>query len=365
MDEERSEQKVFVMNLSLKGSGFGLCILDTINQIRYCERENLIPVALYDASAESHFYDPEHGDSMWEQYFEPLGEYSARDLELRADDPRHPLRADNRIELDRSEIIEMFEQHEDSLFAWPYGRWRRGDLEDIESWYADQRAKGRQIVRRYIRPRAEIAAKVDDFWQAKLEGSYVLGVQIRGTDLHYAPPVSPAEYFESIDRRIGEHPDLKIFLATDQRQYVEVMRDRYGERLVSYDVLRSDDEVAPFKMDASPYKKGEDVLIDILLLARSDHLLRGASHVAEMAMYFGPDSLECTDLAIRKTKAFGQDYGKLWSYDASRPAWSLLKKTELDAVSDNAASQTPLETLIYAARSFTLNLARRLGLLRH
>ena len=51
------------------------------------------------------------------------------------------------------------------------------------------------------------------------------------------------------------------------------------------------------KRDISPYQKGEDVLIDILLLAKCDYILKGAAAVGEYAMWFNP-SLKCTDFAL-------------------------------------------------------------------
>jgi len=352
-------RKIYVMNFNLKGSGFGLCILDTINQIRYCVRENLIPVAKYDAASESHFFDSAYGDSMWEQYFEPVGPYSVADIAARLRDPDRPLSDADFVTPSRAEILKMIEDHPDSVFSWPYAGWRRRSPTDVEAWSAEQCAKGRQTVAECIRPKPHIREKVDGFWRERLGEGFVLGVQIRGTDFHYAPPVSPAEYFTSIDAWIARQPDLKIFVATDQIQYLDVMRNRYPGRVVSHECIRSDNEIAPFKMPASPYQKGEDVLLDILTLARCNHLLRGASHVGAMAMYFGPE-LTCTDLSLSKTKAFGQDYGRLWSYDGTKPAWQVVSKSPLDTVSKHAASQSPWQQVDYAARSVVWGLIRRL-----
>jgi hypothetical protein len=351
-------QKIYVMNFNLKGSGLGVCILDTINQIRYCRRENLIPVAKYDATSESHFFDPAYGNSMWEQYFEPVGPYSVADIEALLRDPGSPISEADLVTLPRTEMLKVFEEHPDSVYSWPYAGWRYRSPADVEAWFAKQCEKARQTVSESITPKPHIRDQVDRFWHQNLGDGFVLGVHIRGTDFHYAPPVSPAEYFASIDAWIERQPDLRLFVATDQIQYLDVLRNRYPQRVVSRDCIRSDNEVAPFKMDASPYQKGEDVLLDILTLARCHHLLRGASHVGAMAMYFGPN-LSCTDLSLGKTKAFGQDYGRLWSYDASRPAWTIVSQSRLDAVAKHAASQSLWQQAVYAMRSISWALIRR------
>ena len=47
--------------------------------------------------------------------------------------------------------------------------------------------------------------------------------------------------------------------------------------------------------DDQGYRKGEDVLIDCLLLSRCNYLLKCTSAVGEFATYFEP-SLSCIDL---------------------------------------------------------------------
>ena len=57
------------------------------------------------------------------------------------------------------------------------------------------------------------------------------------------------------------------------------------------DVLRHESNVAFMAASAarwSNYQKGEDVLLDALLLSRCDFLLHAASGVAEMAIYWNP-----------------------------------------------------------------------------
>jgi hypothetical protein len=47
----------------------------------------------------------------------------------------------------------------------------------------------------------------------------------------------------------------------------------------------------------SPYRLGEEALIDCLLLARTQHLVKCAASAGEYALYFNAD-LGCTDLAL-------------------------------------------------------------------
>ena len=358
-----AQQPVFLIKPPLRHAGFAACVLTVLNYARYCEREGLSPVVHIDASCETRFLDTEYGDNVWEQYFEPIGEYSSATV---AKWLEKPVGARNHPEIRHMNpaIPAQIKASDDSIFTWTFGRWRDDPPRDLQAWFAEQRRKGRETVRRYVRVKASILDKVDRFGREFLDGRAVLGIHMRGTDLAYAPPVSPAEYFPEIDSWLSAHPEGRIFLATDQAQYLALMKKKYGPSLVFYDCLRSDNSVAPFNAGAgSPYRKGEDVLIDILLLSRSDFLLRGASNIPEMAIFFS-DSLESRDLSLNKRYAFGQDYLNRWSSLAIRPAWDLIRETDLEQVSAATSSRTGVRRLGYEIRRVWAYITRNRRLLR-
>ena len=141
----------------------------------------------------------------------------------------------------------------------------------------------------------------------------MFGVHIRGTDFSYARPTSLDEYFRAIEARAVESgvSNWGIFLATDQTQFVKAFEQQFPGRVVTCDAVRSNSDIAPFKReDVSPYKKGEDVLLDILLLSRCQYLFKSVSAVGEYAMWFNP-SLECTDFAL--TSEFESDKALFWT----------------------------------------------------
>lgn len=345
-----SEQKpLFLIKPPLKHAGFAACLLTVLNHIRYCEREALTPVVHIDDACDTRFLDPEYGDNVWEQYFEPVDAYSSTDLQRMLADPACTRIASELHRVDAS-IVSHIKANPDSIFTWTFGHWRTDIPDDMTAWFEQQRTKGRETVRKYVRIRPHILDKVDRFFDRYMKGRRVLGVHIRGTDLHYAPPVSPAEYFESIEQYLEDHPDAHLFLATDQVQYLELFKKRYGDIVHYYDCLRSSTSTAPFNSKAgSPYQKGEDVLIDILLLSRCDFFVRGASNIPEMAIFFS-ENLESKDLSLDKQFAFGQDYFDRWASLATRPAWEMIKNTDLEQVSNYAASQSTLQKLGYEWR---------------
>ena len=81
-------------------------------------------------------------------------------------------------------------------------------------------------------------------------------------------------------------------------------------------------------MGESPYRRGEDVLVDLLLMSRCDFLFKGAAAVGEYALWFNP-SLECHDFALeshfdpRRFHELVSAYRKLEIKQWSPSLWSL------------------------------------------
>ncbi|KYG81034.1 hypothetical protein EV198_2917 [Roseivirga ehrenbergii] len=345
---------VYILKMNLNGAGFGAVVLQTLNQIRYCERNSLLPVVNYDQSCEGHFFDKSYGENTWTQYFEALvPPYDFPTIMRYCNGQEYSISVAELQSLEDKEVIQMCEHHEDSIYTFTFADWRLNPPEDLNAWYNKQREKGRETFSKYIRVKPSILSRINEFWDVHLAGHQVLGVHVRGTDLMYAPPVSPAEYFEHIDQWIKSRKHPKLFVATDQTQYLSTFQSRYGDLVVAYDSSRSVDEVVPFNLEGiTPYKKGEDVLFDMCLLSKTDFLIKGTSAVSELALYMNP-KLECLDLSISKRFAFGQDYGKGWNgglLKDTKPAWLLLKNTDLSSIEGSARTQTPWQEFLYKFR---------------
>lgn len=351
--------KIYPIRIDLPGAGFGAVLLTVMNQLRFCERNNYYPVVALDQNCENAFFDKNYGNDMWAQYFEPVMPLSLAIFRSM------PSANSERFFVQTSKnAIAVSEEDPDSIYPYPFGKWRAEPIDDLDLWYEWQREKGRETMQRYIRPKAEIVAVVNDFYERNLKGSFILGVHIRGTDLHYAPPVSPAEYFELIEKYVSEYPEIKILLATDQQQYIGIFEQKFGDKIYSTSSFRSDNEIAPFnRSEISPYQKGADVLIDMLLLSKADFLIKGVSNVGEMAMYFNRN-LTCADLAYKKLKAFGQSYDKGWDNMTNLPAWKLVHTRGLTDIAADAFSQNKFQQVIYEARKMAKRIRVKLGVIK-
>jgi hypothetical protein len=345
---------VYTLRINLHGAGFGAMLLQTLNQIRYCERMDLLPVVNYDESCNSHFFDSSFGNNMWAQYFEPVvPPHDYASIRSLCESPKHPLTTSSLQNLDDEQMLRISEGHEDSIYTYPFADWRINPPDDLADWYKKQRAKGHATFTKYIRVKPNILSLINQFWDKHFTACDVLGIHIRGTDLNYAPPVSPAEYFEHVDIWLASHPKGKLFIATEQSQYLSIFQARYGDRVSAYESCRSENDIVPFNFTSvSPYKKGEDVLVDMFLLSKTDFLIKGASAVGELAMYINP-KLQCLDLSLCKRFAFGQDYGEGWngaSLKQTLTAWQLIKGTDMTKVAGNVKTQTGWQAILYRYR---------------
>ncbi len=299
--------KILRIRINHSNAGFFAYLTFAINQLRLCEAHRLFPVVYFgpvSGDGPNAFYEARYGDNTWDYYFEPVAGLTYDQVRRRIEDPRDPLSASDLVELSTQDLWRMHAYDPESIFNYPYGVYR--DVDDLDTWYEAQRRKARRYLVDYVRVKPHVQAKVEEFWADRLAGAKVVGVHMRGSDKGSAdasPQLSriipPEEYFPHIDRFLEQAPDGKIFLATEQAQFVDEMRARYGDTLVTRQVARTTgfgSQSNPFqKLEGSPYLKGEEVLIDCLLLAKTDFLLRCTSAVGEYAIYFN-ERLECVNL---------------------------------------------------------------------
>jgi hypothetical protein len=282
----------------------GLCHMLTrvLNEAQLALRNNRLPVVNLDDRNDNYYYDPDRGPNVWDYYFEPIMGVSFEELSelvergkvpsdlIHREDPEQILRRP----VDTPERLQTF--------------WDRHRPEDPVAWFERKRKLGSRAVSQLLRIRPHIRSAADDFFERHLQRTFAFGVHIRGTDLAYAEATPPERYFQEIAGLASTKglSDFKVFLATDQEQFVDAFQREYGERVVTFSESHSNNEVPTFlRSEFGPYKLGQEVIIDILLLSRCQHLLKGASAPGEYAMWFSP-ALPCTNFAVesRRRRAY-------------------------------------------------------------
>jgi len=203
------------------------------------------------------YYEPAFGRNWWEYYFEPV-------------------RIGSRNGAADSESSLL--QH------------------DVFQFEGDQlpRKRGFELINRYIRPKPHIRDKVESFVRNHFQDAFVVGIHFRGND-HFveSPPRIPYEQvraavLDSIPAaKAGRY---KVFLATDEQPFLDYMLAVFAEALIYRPIYRSaDGRPIDVVNEDGNYKKGEDAVIDCLLLSRCHYLVRTESSLSICSTLFAPE----------------------------------------------------------------------------
>lgn len=108
---------------------------------------------------------------------------------------------------------------------------------------------------------------------------HTIGLHIRRTDNQASIDASPDElFFDIVDRELAQHPDLHIYLATDDEPTKALFRQRYGSDRI---------QTAPSQATRDSVAGIREALIEMLLLARTSHVYGSAgSTFSEIAVKF-------------------------------------------------------------------------------
>lgn len=137
-----------------------------------------------------------------------------------------------------------------------------------------------------IKIRREILNKANEFHKKHMEGMNILSVHKRNY-FHYTPPqghivdtegkLSIDYYLQCVDNKFEKYD--KIFLLTDEEEAYDAFKKKYNGDLIHYDSKMS--PRGEYILDKEGgYKLGEDVLIEVLLASRTNHLICGTSNVS-------------------------------------------------------------------------------------
>jgi hypothetical protein len=205
------------------------------------------------------YYDPARGENWWEYYFEPID----------VGRPAHAI----------ARIVTSF-QHENLACAI----------------HRLSRRRGFSLIDRYIHPQRHIRDMVNTYVRDNFRDNFVFGVHYRGTDKWMdAPRVPYSEIPAAIQRVAASVTNRRyaVFVATDERAFLDYMTGVYPGRILYRPMFRSADgrPIDVVNEDAN-YKKGEDAVIDCLLLSRCQYLVRTASNLSLCSTLFNPSLTE-------------------------------------------------------------------------
>ena len=147
--------------------------------------------------------------------------------------------------------------------------------------------------KKFFKVREDILDDVNLFIKNQFCDSYIIGIHWRGTDIGRVRNEIYVDHFSKfIDPIIKKYPNSKIFVCTEESNYLRTFRKKYGERIIYTESFRSNSNVPPHLMKDNPrklhrYKLGREVMVDALLLSKANTLIGRRSNVYNAALIMG------------------------------------------------------------------------------
>ncbi|MGB8468314.1 MAG: hypothetical protein WCE21_04875 [Candidatus Babeliales bacterium] len=241
-----------------RSAGFFSDFLLALNHLIWCERNNITPIVYWDHN--SLYYSPKgyhHATNAWEYYFEPVSTV-----------PYNP-----------KEIIHNgYSAPDNTTIITGKGNFTAHFLPEV-------RQEVYQLMQKYIHVKSVVQKKVDAFYKKHMEGKPTVGVHIRRTDNYISIHVGLEEYI----KRLQDFPNHQILVCTDDYQALAYMKEKFGKRVIYCNVYRSHDG-SPVHHHGKHSKPllGEEILMEVLLLARCDLFVHAISNVVCGVLFFNP-----------------------------------------------------------------------------
>lgn len=140
-----------------------------------------------------------------------------------------------------------------------------------------------RAAHRFLRIREDILAEAERWQHELFDGHSVLGVHFRGQEMKQASghPVPPTEeqMLERSRAMLESAAIDRLFVVSEEQGYVDLFKKEFGDRVVVSNAYRTHG-VNAYTLESPPrplhmYHLGRDVLIDAILLSRTDYLLAG------------------------------------------------------------------------------------------
>jgi len=152
----------------------------------------------------------------------------------------------------------------------------------------------KELIDKYIKINPEVLELVQNRISTQLQNGPYIGVQYRGTDKlrRESSYISPKQACDKVEELLIDEKwaYLPIFVATDVESFFQLMKNKFGDRVVSFQTFRStDNKPIHVRKDISGYQKGLEALVDCLVLSKSCFLIRTSSNLSYSALLFNPD----------------------------------------------------------------------------
>lgn len=152
----------------------------------------------------------------------------------------------------------------------------------------DERIIAKDIINKHVKFNKDILNSVNYFFDNKMKDLKVLGIHKRGTDISiHHDKLDIDTYFSEIDLIKSEY-DV-ILLCTDELLVVDIFKNRY-DNIITFEskTLSENKNIPSFKYRKDGYLMGFEVIVESILLSKSDFLLKTSSNVSNFSLLYNP-----------------------------------------------------------------------------
>ncbi|XP_019639178.1 PREDICTED: uncharacterized protein LOC109481128 [Branchiostoma belcheri] len=277
---------------SCDGIGFASLVLQTIDEITTCLARGFVPTVIWTDC--DYCGTPGPGVNYWTWYFKAINEGIEERAKTRVCvGPSTPLFYSSSLYLTRSGATGELD---DFRFA---------DMEHKVTRYiqpitAETRTLANYVISGYLKPADGIENSVDTFYQSFMDGYVNIGVHLRFHSGHvgemdfFEQQMPKLQYFlQTVQRLINNiiatntGKEIRIFVASDKDESIGVFKAEFGDnRVLNINALRGEEMSNKLQNKESGRLLGEQILTDILLLAKCDYLVHDESCVAALTYYY-------------------------------------------------------------------------------
>lgn len=159
-----------------------------------------------------------------------------------------------------------------------------------------------RIFKKRIKIKRDIVKDADNFIKKNFKNLKILGVHFRGTDMktqeRHPFPATYKQITSYIDFELSKNKFDKIFLVTEQLDYVKKLSKKYGSKLFFYNSFRSNKkDIFNFKSRKNHrYLIGRENIIDMLILARTKKIICTNSHLPDASNFINNFKIKITKI---------------------------------------------------------------------
>ncbi len=254
---EKNPDKTFYIIRINYGGGLFSIVLYVLSEIKYAKSINAIPIVdmEYFISKYNEGKKIKKTFNSWEYYFHNISNYTLEE-----------------VYESKKVIINSGIPDEKMPRDW------KSEPEIFNNYF-----------KKYIKIRGEFYKISEKFYNKNFENKKVLAVHFRGKGMYNTPghpfTPTPSQIFSKVDQYLEKNFE-KIFLVTAQKNYLEMFKKRYGDKVIYLNSFRTNTTKAFHYKNARlnhRYKMGRDILIEMLVLSKLSTLICSRSNVSQLA----------------------------------------------------------------------------------